>query len=83
MKRQAVVELDVWGAYERQQRMRDNLLLIIKHERNVSAISRRLGISRWRVYDWLKGGTPRLPLMSYIIEDWAEQLKRQSPQSSQ
>ena len=81
MSNKAEVKLDVWGALERQGQLQDNLFLIIKHEKNITNIARRIGVRRKQIYLWLNGGYPRLPLITDIINQWAEQLREQLPAS--
>jgi len=81
MSNKVEVKLDIMAALMSDGKVRDNLLFIIRHERNISLIASRLGARREYIYRWRKGIQPRLPAYAALIGQYAEQLRQQLPAS--
>lgn len=69
--------MNVLGAIERQAKIQENITLIARHEGNISRIARTLGVDRGLIYDWMRGGIPKLPALIFLIEEWADGIRQQ------
>jgi biotin operon repressor len=78
------IELDIIGALNKEEKLWQDLNYIVRQTKNRSLVARQLGISRKNLWKWINGRTISLSYShGVLIQEYAEQLRKQFPPSSQ